>query len=53
MRTVILFGLMCIAFAIGNQTGWLPGNGFIVFLVFSFAFVLDIIDLMYTLYKGL
>lgn len=46
MRTVIFFGLMCIADAIGKQTGWAPTQtvapiGAVIFLV---AVVLDFID---------
>jgi hypothetical protein len=47
MRTVIFFGLICIADAIGKQTGWkmpedIANMGAVIFI---FAVIFDIIDM--------
>ena len=51
MRTVIFFGLLIIADAIGKQTGWsLPEKSItLAAVIFVFAIAADIVDVVHSL----
>jgi hypothetical protein len=50
MRTVVFFGLMCIADSIGKQTGWSPMPSDVAkfgAVIFIFAVLTDVIDFVF------